>query len=76
MLPLATAAVGVACLAAPAAAAPAPAGPPTAPVVTPSTTGAVDVGTPMTMAIEPGSASDQVYGYAWSWQSSPHPRRS
>ena len=70
VLPLATAAVGVACLAAPAAAAPAPAGPPTAPVVTPSTTGAVDVGTPMTMAIEPGSASDQVYGYAWTWQSS------
>jgi hypothetical protein len=69
VLPLATA-VGVACLAMPAAAAPAPAGPPTAPVVTPSTTGPVDVGTPMTMAIAPGSAADQVYGYAWTWQPS------
>jgi hypothetical protein len=73
VLPLATAAVGVACVVAPAAAAapaPAPTGPPTAPVVTPSTTDPVAVGTPMTMAIAPGSAADQVVGYAWTWQSS------
>jgi hypothetical protein len=38
--------------------------------VTPSTTGPIDVGTPMTMAIAPGNAADQVYGYAWTWQSS------
>ena len=70
VLPLATAAVGVACLVAPAAAAPVPAGPPTAPVVTPSTTGPVSLGTPMTMTIAPGSAGDQVFGYAWTWQPS------
>ena len=70
VLPLATAAVGVACLTAPAAAAPAPAAPPTAPVVTASTTGPVAVGTPMTMTIAPGSATDHVYGYAWTWQPS------
>jgi hypothetical protein len=70
VLPLATAALGIACLSAPAAAAPVPAGPPTAPVVTPSTTDSIVVGTPMTMAISPGSAADQVYGYAWTWQPS------
>lgn len=69
LLPLATAVVGVACVVAPAAAAPAASGPPTAPAVTPSTTGAVAVGTPMTMTLTPGSAADQVYGYAWTWQS-------
>ena len=67
VLPLATAALGVACLSAPATAAPVPAGPPMAPVVTPSTPGPIVVGTPMTMAISPGSAADQVYGYAWTW---------
>jgi Concanavalin A-like lectin/glucanases superfamily len=66
LLPLATATVGIACLSAPATAA----GPPAAPVVTPSTTDPVGVGTPMTMSIAPGSASDEVYGYAWTWQSS------
>jgi hypothetical protein len=70
VVPLATAALGVACLAAPAAADPALAPPPAAPVVTPSTTDPVDVGTPMTMSIAPGSATDQVYGYAWTWQPS------
>jgi hypothetical protein len=70
VLTLAAASVGVACLAAPATAAPDPAVPLSAPVVTPSTTDPVDVGTPMTMAIAPGAASDQVYGYAWTWQAS------
>lgn len=59
-----TAALGVGLLAAPASA-----GTPVAePVITPSTTGFVEVGTPMTMTITPGSPSDHVYGYAWTWQ--------
>jgi hypothetical protein len=66
VLPVATAALVVGCLSAPAAAAVAP----TAPALTPSTTGPVTVGTPMTVAIAPGSAADHVYGYAWTWQSS------
>jgi hypothetical protein len=70
VLPLATAALGLACLSAPAAAAPVAAGPPMAPVVTPSTTDPVAVDTPMSMKIAPGSSSDQVYGYAWTWQPS------
>jgi hypothetical protein len=70
VLPLAAATLGVACLAAPATAAPAAGAPPTAPVVTPSTTDLVTVGTPMTMTIAPGSATDHVSGYAWTWQSS------
>jgi Concanavalin A-like lectin/glucanases superfamily len=70
VVPLAAAAVGIACLSAPAVAAPGLVGPPTAPVVTPSTAGPVAVGTPMTMTLAPGSATDQVYGYAWTWQSS------
>jgi hypothetical protein len=37
------------------------------PVVTPSVTGTMTVGTPMTMTIAPGSATDHVWGYAWTW---------
>lgn len=39
-----------------------------APVVTPSTTGPVAVGSPMTMTIAPGSATDHPLGYLWTWQ--------
>lgn len=61
-----TAALGIGLLAAPASAD--PTGTPlAAPVVTPSTTGPVAVGSPMTMTLEPGSAADHVYGYAWTW---------
>ena len=66
---LGAAALGVGLLAAPASAD--PTGTPlAAPVVTPSTTGPVVIGSPMTMTIEPGSATDHVYGYAWTWQPS------
>jgi Concanavalin A-like lectin/glucanases superfamily len=67
---LGTAALGVGLLAAPASADTSTGTPPTAPVVTPSTTGPVDIGSPMTMTIAPGSATDHVYGYAWTWQPS------
>jgi hypothetical protein len=38
-----------------------------APLVTPSTTATMTVGTPMTMTISPGGATDHVYGYVWTW---------
>jgi hypothetical protein len=66
-LVLGAAALGVGVLAAPASADTGV--PPAAPVVAPSTAGPISVGTPMTMAIAPGSTADQVYGYAWTWQS-------
>jgi hypothetical protein len=70
LLLLGAVALGVGLLASPAVAAPATtAEPPAAPAVTPSTTGPVGVGTPMTMRVAPGSSSDRVYGYAWTWQS-------
>lgn len=67
---LGAAALGIGVLASPASAD--TGAPPAAPVVTPSTTGPVAVGTPMTMVIAPGSSADQVYGYAWTWQPSPN----
>lgn len=44
--------------------------PPGAPVVTPSATTGLTVGTPMTMSLAPAGANDGVVGYAWTWQPS------
>ena len=71
LLPMTAALLIGAGLAAPAAAA--PTAPPSAPVVTPSTTGPVAIGTPVTMAVSPGSPADSVSGYAWTWNSTSLP---
>lgn len=63
-LAAAAAACAAVAVVSPASAAPLP----TAPVVTPSTTATIDVGTPMTMEIHPAADSGPVYGYAWTWQ--------
>lgn len=66
---LGAAALGLSFFASPAAAASLTGDTPlAAPVVTPSTSAPVAIGSPMTMTMEPGSAADHVYGYAWSWQ--------